>query len=164
MSQWTHVIGIVQTSPRSKEEIEDAFGVPCTWNDLVTKAFLNHRVVDTKIPTGSEGSIDWRMVDTTELDPDGDPMLIVGEGLLITFEGDLRNFGEIDEDVQEIARWFIEGCKKIEPRWATLSIDVEWGAKYNINFKWDRWSISKIDRTKSLAIEDLHVEFGTGED
>lgn len=158
MSQWTHVVGVIQLDPVTQEEVENALGVPKTWNDMVnrTKRYCRHLQSSVDIPTGSEGTIVWHLQDTTEKTKEDDSWNILGEGSIISIEGDLRNFGEYDEDVQEIAKWFIKGCKKLgSPRWATLSIEVEFGNSYIIDVMWDRCIIQKFDRNQTLTVEEL---------
>jgi len=158
MSQWTHVIGVVQTHPVTQEEVEKAFGVPKTWNDMMnhTERYYRHVQSPVRIPTGSEGTIVWHLQDTVEKADEDDCWTILGEGSLISIEGDLRDFGECDEDVQEIAEWFINGCKKLDSvRWGTLSIEVEFGNSYIVDVMWNRCIIQKVDRKQTLTVADL---------
>jgi len=157
MSQWTHVIGVVQLHPVTQEEVENAFGIPKTWHDMWhgTERFFRHANSAVKIPAGSEGSVVWHLQDTTEKSDEDDAWHVLGEGSIISIEGDLRDFGETDEDVQEIAEWFIDGCKKLNPRWATLSIEVEFGNSYMIDVMLNRYIIHKVDRNQTLTITDL---------
>lgn len=155
MSQWTHVIGVVQLCPVTQETVENAFGIPKTWKDMWHHTERYFRESPVEIPTGSEGSIVWHLQDTRELVGEDDQWNILGEGSLISIEGDLRHFGECDEDVQEIAEWFINGCKKLGPRWATLSIEVEYGNSYMIDVMWDQYIIHRVDRKQTLTIANL---------
>ena len=158
MSQWTHVVGVIQLDPVNQETVENALGVPLTWNDMMnrTERFFRHAKSAVEIPAGSEGTIVWYLQDTTEKKEGDESWNVLGEGSIISIEGDLRNFGECDEDVQEIAEWFINGCKKlVGPRWATLSIEVEFGNSYIIDVMWDQCIIQKVDRKQTLTIADL---------
>lgn len=156
MSQWTHVLGVVQLYPVKQERVENAFGIPKTWKDMWHRTERYFRESPVKIPTGSEGSIVWYLQDTTEKTDEGENWTVLGEGSIIFIEGDLRDFGECDEDVQEIAEWFINGCKKLGgPRWATLSIEVEYGNSYVIDVTWDKYIIHKVDRKETLTVEAL---------
>ena len=156
MSQWTHVIGVIQTSPVTQEAVENAFGVPKTWKDMWYHTERYFRESPIEIPRGSEGSIVWHLQDTVQKVNENDSQSVIGEGSIISIEGDLRDFGDCDEDVQQIAEWFINGCKKLNcPRWATLSIEVEYGNSYIIEVMWKKYIIYRVDREQTLTVADL---------
>lgn len=158
MSQWTHVIGVIQLRPVKQEAVENALGVPKTWNDMInrTERYYRHAESSIRIPAGSEGTITWHLQDTREEAEEDEHWHIADEGSLISIEGDLRDFGEDKEDVQQIAEWFINGCKKLGGvRWATLSIEVEFGNSYIIDVMWDQCVIQKVDRKQTLTVSDL---------
>ena len=135
MSQWTHVLGVLQTDPIAEEKVKEAFGVP------EEQFNVNWKLVNTISPIYTES--DWR---------------VMGEGAVVTFEGDLRYFGGLDADVKQLVEWFLDGCKALNPRWATFSIEVEFGNSYLVDYQWGNYIIQKVDRSTSLTVDYLKAK------
>ena len=160
MSQWTHVIGSIQCS-WTKEKAIELLGKPVLWNDaeklgikfgtpewenyydnVWAKAFENNRK-GVGIPMGSEGSIDWYFSNTADD--------AIGEGSIISIEGDLRDFGG-DAGIKLIIDWFVRAAS--ESRFATLTIKDEFSEEYvNVIVDWHGVFISKVDK-ESKANDD----------
>jgi len=114
MSQWTHVCGLIRVDSIdfggddlvAKIELEDALGPISSYE---------HRC-DTNAPSGSEGSLQWKILDGTRYI----------NRFNIAIWGDLRDYGSSDEDIDEIRRWFKNVCKScMMVRDAVLHIHVE---------------------------------------
>ena len=135
MSQWTHVVGSIQCSWDKKQAIEK-LGKPVLWQDadkfeygtpeykdyyenVWKKAFQDNKE-GKGIPMGSEGSIDWYFIKTNQEH-------CLGEGTLISIQGDLRDFGG-DEEVDLIVNWFEKATE--DARFATLTIKDEYSPNY----------------------------------
>lgn len=103
MSVWTHVNGVVRLNDYSflsskrntRKDVEKIIGPMClfhNWNE------------NTKLPLGSEGSIEYKVIQSTE------------ESNLarfnIIFWGDLRDY----DDLNEIIQWFNNLKKEIESK------------------------------------------------
>lgn len=121
MSVWTHVNGVVRLNDYSflsskrntRKDVEKIIGPMClfhNWNK------------NTKLPLGSEGSVEYKVIQSTE------------ESNLarfnIIFWGDLRDY----DDLNEIIQWFNNLKKEIESkdtfmqyRDAILSCECELG-------------------------------------
>ena len=83
------------------------------------------------VPSGSEGSIQYKIVE--------EPLLAAMAAYTVPIWGDLRDFGE--DDTQKILEWFNDVCDKCDPssgafvpnttpiiRDAVITIDVEGGS------------------------------------
>lgn len=141
MSFWTHFIGTMQFCTHSYEEVEAILGKPTlfedVWgwdddeerteeeihrrqNELWKPAFVAWRN-GTGMPMGSEGSINWRYIDTSKEND-----RVFGEGTLVAIEGDLRDFGCDIEDIRKSMLWFRSKCFALGVRATTLRIQTEW--------------------------------------
>lgn len=118
MSQWTHVCGLIRTdfidfggddpvAKSEREKIEEALGPISSYE---------HRC-DTNAPSGSEGSLQWEILES------GTRYI---NRFNIAIWGDLRDYGDRDEDIDEIRRWFKNVCEScMMVRDAVLHIHVE---------------------------------------
>ena len=136
MSQWTHVIGTIQYCYKKPEDLEKILGKPVLWKDALKFKYGSpeqedfHQNVWCKafddnekgrgIPMGSEGSLEWYFVDTSEANEN-----VLGEGSLIVIEGDLRDYGGKTE-VNYIIKWFTNVLKELSAREGILKIRDEW--------------------------------------
>lgn len=141
MSFWTHFIGTMQFCARSYEDVEAVLGKPTLFEDVWrwddwedrTEEEIDRRQNElwvpafeawrngTGMPMGSEGSINWRYVDTSR---ENDKVL--GEGTLVAIEGDLRDFGDNIEDIKKSILWFRNKCFALGTRNAVLRIQADW--------------------------------------
>ena len=141
MSFWTHFIGTMQFRSRSYEEVEAILGKPTlfrdvwTWDDDEerTEEEIHRRQEElwkpafvawengTGMPMGSEGSINWRYVDTSRENDH-----VFGEGTLVAIEGDLRDFGADIEDIRKSLLWFRSKCFDLGARESVLRIQTDW--------------------------------------
>lgn len=136
MSQWTHAIGTIQCRTCTKEEVERIMGKPVLWNDHLDIKYGTPKWEDYHknvwcrafeenekgrgIPMGSEGSMEWYLVDTSKNNEN-----VAGEGTLIAIEGDLRDYGG-EAEVQYIIQWFRKAVDELGGREAILKIHDEW--------------------------------------
>lgn len=102
MSKWTHVSGVIRIDDFSfisrrkrntSKTVEKIIGPMCLfekWNN------------DSKLPTGSEGSIAYKVIQ------DKDESSLAR--FTVVFYGDLRDY----DDLQEIKEWFIKLREEIE--------------------------------------------------
>lgn len=102
MSKWTHVSGVIRIDDFSfishrkrntSKTVEKIIGPMCLfekWNN------------DSKLPTGSEGSIEYKVIQ------DKDESSLAR--FTVVFYGDLRDY----DDLQEIKEWFIKLREEIE--------------------------------------------------
>ena len=101
MSTWTHVCGSVRIDDMSFlkqkrnqiKDVEKILGKMCTWNNWYDKC---------KLPMGSEGSIEYKVIQNTDEDS------LARFDILIY--GDLRDY----DDLEEIKNWFISLKEKFE--------------------------------------------------
>lgn len=118
MSQWTHVCGMIRSDfvdfsgkdPLAIDErtkIEGALGPISSYG---------HRCI-THAPSGSEGSLKWKIIET-----EGSYV----NRFNIAIWGDLRDYGSDEEDIDKIKRWFKNVCGScMMVRDAVLQIHVE---------------------------------------
>ena len=153
MSQWTHFIGTIQYNGNYDDALK-ALGKPILWNDAkqleygtpqykdyytnVWRAAFKNFEAGQGIPMGSEGSINWKFSDTSVENEN-----VLGEGALIAIEGDLRDFGENDDEINRSIAWFEKACQQLYARDAVLKIDVEFGPVLVIE-----WDGEKVRRTE----------------
>jgi len=139
MSQWTHAIGTIQYSYRKPEELEKILGKPILWKDGLQFKYRSpewedfHQNVWCKafddnekgcgIPMGSEGSLEWYFVDTSEANEN-----VLGEGSLIAIEGDLRDYGG-ETEVNHIIKWFTNALVELGAREGILKIRDDWSSE-----------------------------------
>lgn len=136
MSYWTQVIGNIITGCRDYEKIESIMGKPVYWaefdldlpqdeyirqvddfhKNIWKPAFERYDNNEDQLPMGSEGSIDWRFVDTNDVNES-----VFGKGCMIPIDGSLRDFGG-DEDVRKTVNWFIRCCNELYARYGVLVI------------------------------------------
>lgn len=132
MSQWTHVIGTIQCS-KEDDLVVKALGKPALWSDEIDYETWKNAFEENRkgrgIPMGSEGSIHYKVIDTSEKND------YVGEGTLVAIEGDLRDYGG-EKDIDFIIDWFTKGAQKLDARAAVLSIDDEWSDQFVVVY-WD---------------------------
>lgn len=151
MSCWTQVIGNIITSCSDYEKIESIMGKPVEWPELdfdlpkdefmrqlndfqsnVWKpAFERYRTYEDQLPMGSEGSIDWRYVDTNDINE-----RVAGKGTMIAIDGSLRDFGG-EEDVRKTVKWFVRCCHELYARYAVLVISDDISSyKTTVIYNW----------------------------
>lgn len=108
MSQWTYVFGSFYgpvSDKETEETLKDVLGTVTTWDDAINQRISQQQWSDafdkTKnpIPMGSEGSIEY------ELSFRENPSF--GKTAYITFTGYLRDYGDSEEDIDYIRKWFI---------------------------------------------------------
>ena len=158
MSQWTHMVGVIQCS-WTKEEAEKLLGKPVLWDDHY-KLGLKYGTPEYKdymdnvwgkaftdwedghgIPMGSEGSVDWYFTKTVDEN-------CIGMGSIIAIQGDLRDFGGT-YDIEQTIQWFVNAAK--EARFASLVIKDEWSDEYiYIVADWGHIMISKGKENNQL--------------
>lgn len=141
MSFWTHFIGTMQFCSHSYEEVEAVLGKPTLFRDVWTWDENEERTIEeinrrqeelwkpafvawregTGMPMGSEGSINWKYVDTSKENEN-----VFGEGTLVAIEGDLRDFGYDIEDIRKSLLWFRSKCFDLGARESVLRINADW--------------------------------------
>lgn len=141
MSFWTHFIGTMQFCAHSYEEVEAILGKPTLFEDVWgwddeeerTEEEIHRRQKElwapafkawrngTGMPMGSEGSINWKYIDTSK---ENDRVL--GEGTLVAIEGDLRDFGADIDEVKKSMLWFRSKCLALGVRATALRIQTDW--------------------------------------
>lgn len=111
MSVWTHVAGVIRVDCiRGISEPE--------FNKIFIKSLWSEYNSDCNMPSGSEGSLDFRVIENPYKDS-------VAAYTVVIF-GDLRDFGA--EDIHKIEKWWdrvLEQCGMI--RQAILQIQPEDG-------------------------------------
>ena len=148
MSYWTQVIGNIITSCSDYEKIESIMGKPVHWpkfdlnllkdkcirqlNDFYDNiwqpAFERYDTYEDQLPMGSEGSIDWRYIDTNNINES-----VYGKGSMIAIDGSLRDFGG-DEDIRKTINWFIRCCNELNARYGVLAITDELGITDDMSY------------------------------
>ena len=128
MSCWTHVAGIIRADDIRlegsglKPDFKDVLGEPLLWE------FTEDQwETGTKLPCGSEGSLNYDVIEN----PDKSCMA----AYVIPIYGDLRDFGETEEDLDDIKDWFIKSCDKLLIRNATLYAECSMGFNISIIYR-----------------------------
>lgn len=111
MSVWTHVAGVIRV------DCLRCIGEP-EFNKIFIKSLWGEHNSDCNMPSGSEGSLDFRVIEN----PDKDAIA----AYTVVIFGDLRDFGV--DDIHKIEDWWdnvLEECGMI--RQAILQIQPEDG-------------------------------------
>ena len=114
MSQWTHVNASIRFDSILGQGIitEKELGKMCKWEDKDTSHWE-----DSKLPCGSEGSIEYEIVQT------GGENSMAAQ--VVVFAGDLRDY----DDDKEILNYFKSITENKMIRSGILEIDVEYKTK-----------------------------------
>lgn len=110
MSIWTHVAGVIRV-----DCLRCIFEHP-DFNKIFVKSLWDEYNPDCNMPSGSEGSLDFRVIEN----PNKDSLA----AYTVVIFGDLRDFGA--EDIPTIEKWWnrvLEQCGMI--RQAILQIQPE---------------------------------------
>ena len=100
-------------------------------NHIWKPAFKNYREHEDQMPMGSEGSLDWRYVDTNDINN-----RVIGKGSMIAIDGSLRDFGG-EEDVRKTVKWFVRCCNELYARYAVLVITDDMSSyKTTVIYNW----------------------------
>ncbi len=134
MSQWTHVNASIRFDGLMGMGLptESDLGQMCKWGDEDTSHWET-----SKLPCGSEGSIEYTVVKTG-----GENSLAC---MAVIFTGDLRDY----EDKEEILNYFTELCKGKMVRSGILEIDIEFQQTfvYRHDDEKDSWvEVAVIDK------------------
>lgn len=123
MSIWTHVIGTIRIESNNDKKVKKIMGEMHTWYD---RRKMKYEYIEDSsckaIPLGSEGSLEYKFFDFGDIQDPFNPDEKVSEtscgerGLVI--KGDLRDY----ENIDYIAQWFKNKCKRLYTRDAIISI------------------------------------------
>lgn len=122
MSMWTHVAGVIRV-----DAIRGLLPTP-DFKKIFIKSLWNQRNKNCNMPMGSEGSLDFRIIEN--------PYKASIAAYTVVIFGDLRDFGE--ENVHEIEEWWnrvLKECGMI--RQAVLQIQPEYGQEVILRYSED---------------------------
>lgn len=125
MSQWTHVCGCIRVdclrlSPEytkaEKEKLEKVLGNIVNYGD---------ESYETTIPCGSEGSLQYKILENPEENSIA--------AFVVPVWGDLRDYGS----TEEIKEWFESVLSNLFIRNAVIAIEVEYGKSVVYSYTYD---------------------------